>query len=205
MIRLKSTLTSRIAKSPKFLQCQTVSALLDVHQILSNSVSVPATAENTHTSSQHISSSLPSPAVACTIPLTELHPMHRPRLRTCTHFGPIQKRETRREKMICVVNELGVLARTTCHVCAKPYASTKRRTTSTTSPSGGTSEIAAASDSSSLSKCVATLPRSEEVGTHCVLPQILDPAVYGDTEWIAVLLHGQSFMLHQVSCARSGV
>ena len=32
--------------------------------------------------------------------------------------------------------------------------------------------------------------------TH--LLQILDPAVYGDTEWIAVLLHGQSFMLHQV-------
>ncbi|TFK85496.1 tRNA pseudouridine synthase [Polyporus arcularius HHB13444] len=27
--------------------------------------------------------------------------------------------------------------------------------------------------------------------------EILDPAVYGDTEWIAVLLHGQSFMLHQ--------
>ncbi|KAI8996395.1 tRNA pseudouridine synthase [Trametes punicea] len=28
--------------------------------------------------------------------------------------------------------------------------------------------------------------------------EVLDPAVYGDTEWIAVLLHGQSFMLHQV-------
>ncbi|RPD64120.1 tRNA pseudouridine synthase [Lentinus tigrinus ALCF2SS1-7] len=28
--------------------------------------------------------------------------------------------------------------------------------------------------------------------------EILDPAVYGDTEWIAVLLHGQSFMLHQI-------
>ncbi|KAI0832051.1 pseudouridine synthase [Trametes gibbosa] len=27
--------------------------------------------------------------------------------------------------------------------------------------------------------------------------EIVDPAVYGDTEWIAVLLHGQSFMLHQ--------
>ncbi|KAI0676070.1 pseudouridine synthase [Trametes maxima] len=27
--------------------------------------------------------------------------------------------------------------------------------------------------------------------------EISDPAVYGDTEWIAVLLHGQSFMLHQ--------
>ncbi|KAH9940804.1 tRNA pseudouridine synthase [Epithele typhae] len=27
--------------------------------------------------------------------------------------------------------------------------------------------------------------------------EILDPAVYGDTEWIAVMLHGQSFMLHQ--------
>ncbi|KAH9846263.1 tRNA pseudouridine synthase [Lenzites betulinus] len=28
--------------------------------------------------------------------------------------------------------------------------------------------------------------------------EISDPAVYGDTEWIAVLLHGQSFMLHQI-------
>jgi tRNA U38,U39,U40 pseudouridine synthase TruA len=28
--------------------------------------------------------------------------------------------------------------------------------------------------------------------------QISDPAVYGDTEWISVLFHGQSFMLHQV-------
>ncbi|KAI0358116.1 tRNA pseudouridine synthase, partial [Trametes cingulata] len=27
--------------------------------------------------------------------------------------------------------------------------------------------------------------------------EVLDPAVYGDTEWIAVMLHGQSFMLHQ--------
>ncbi|KAI1796764.1 tRNA pseudouridine synthase [Ganoderma leucocontextum] len=27
--------------------------------------------------------------------------------------------------------------------------------------------------------------------------EILDPAVHGDTEWIAVMLHGQSFMLHQ--------
>ncbi|KAI9060913.1 tRNA pseudouridine synthase, partial [Trametes sanguinea] len=27
--------------------------------------------------------------------------------------------------------------------------------------------------------------------------EISEPAVYGDTEWIAVLLHGQSFMLHQ--------
>ncbi|KAF8448996.1 pseudouridine synthase [Boletus edulis BED1] len=27
--------------------------------------------------------------------------------------------------------------------------------------------------------------------------QIADPAVYGDTEWISVLFHGQSFMLHQ--------
>jgi tRNA pseudouridine38-40 synthase len=25
-----------------------------------------------------------------------------------------------------------------------------------------------------------------------------DPVVYGETEWIAVLFHGQSFMLHQV-------
>ncbi|CDO73347.1 hypothetical protein BN946_scf185008.g110 [Trametes cinnabarina] len=28
--------------------------------------------------------------------------------------------------------------------------------------------------------------------------EISDPAVYGDTEWIAVMLHGQSFMLHQM-------
>ncbi|KAG8220964.1 hypothetical protein J3R82DRAFT_2469 [Butyriboletus roseoflavus] len=28
--------------------------------------------------------------------------------------------------------------------------------------------------------------------------QIADPAVYGDTEWISVLFHGQSFMLHQI-------
>lgn len=28
--------------------------------------------------------------------------------------------------------------------------------------------------------------------------QIADPAIYGDTEWISVLFHGQSFMLHQV-------
>ncbi|KIJ65635.1 hypothetical protein HYDPIDRAFT_88408 [Hydnomerulius pinastri MD-312] len=27
--------------------------------------------------------------------------------------------------------------------------------------------------------------------------QIADPVVYGDTEWISVLFHGQSFMLHQ--------
>ncbi|KAJ3976434.1 pseudouridine synthase [Lentinula raphanica] len=28
--------------------------------------------------------------------------------------------------------------------------------------------------------------------------QIAEPAVYGETEWIAVSLHGQSFMLHQI-------
>ena len=28
--------------------------------------------------------------------------------------------------------------------------------------------------------------------------QIADPVVYGSTEWISVLFHGQSFMLHQV-------
>ncbi|EKM50013.1 uncharacterized protein PHACADRAFT_153289 [Phanerochaete carnosa HHB-10118-sp] len=27
--------------------------------------------------------------------------------------------------------------------------------------------------------------------------EVADPVVYGDTEWISVLLHGQSFMLHQ--------
>ena len=29
--------------------------------------------------------------------------------------------------------------------------------------------------------------------------EIDDPAVYGNTEWVSVLIHGQSFMLHQVS------
>ena len=29
-------------------------------------------------------------------------------------------------------------------------------------------------------------------------PKVADPVVYGDTEWISVLFHGQSFMLHQV-------
>ncbi|KAF8967630.1 pseudouridine synthase [Flammula alnicola] len=28
--------------------------------------------------------------------------------------------------------------------------------------------------------------------------EIADPVVYGDTEWISVLFHGQSFMLHQI-------
>ncbi|KAF5350251.1 hypothetical protein D9758_007854 [Tetrapyrgos nigripes] len=28
--------------------------------------------------------------------------------------------------------------------------------------------------------------------------EVAEPAVYGDTEWIAILLHGQSFMLHQI-------
>lgn len=32
-----------------------------------------------------------------------------------------------------------------------------------------------------------------------VLVKIADPVVYGNTEWISVLFHGQSFMLHQVS------
>lgn len=37
---------------------------------------------------------------------------------------------------------------------------------------------------------------------HDWLPlQISDPAVYGDTEWMSVILHGQSFMLHQVRSA----
>lgn len=29
--------------------------------------------------------------------------------------------------------------------------------------------------------------------------KIDDPAVYGNTEWVSVLIHGQSFMLHQAS------
>ncbi|KAI6041256.1 pseudouridine synthase [Pisolithus marmoratus] len=32
---------------------------------------------------------------------------------------------------------------------------------------------------------------------HMITIQVSDPAVYGDTEWISVLFHGQSFMLHQ--------
>lgn len=28
--------------------------------------------------------------------------------------------------------------------------------------------------------------------------KVADPAVYGETEWISVMFHGQSFMLHQV-------
>jgi len=31
-----------------------------------------------------------------------------------------------------------------------------------------------------------------------LLPQISDPTVFGGTEWMSVMLHGQSFMLHQV-------
>ena len=33
--------------------------------------------------------------------------------------------------------------------------------------------------------------------------EVQDPAVYGNTEWISILFHGQSFMLHQVSPTRS--
>ncbi|KAL4078630.1 pseudouridine synthase [Scleroderma yunnanense] len=33
---------------------------------------------------------------------------------------------------------------------------------------------------------------------HMLRIEVSDPAVYGDTEWISVLFHGQSFMLHQV-------
>ncbi|KAI6114821.1 pseudouridine synthase [Pisolithus croceorrhizus] len=32
---------------------------------------------------------------------------------------------------------------------------------------------------------------------HMIKIEVSDPAVYGDTEWISVLFHGQSFMLHQ--------
>ncbi|KAI5999364.1 pseudouridine synthase [Pisolithus orientalis] len=32
---------------------------------------------------------------------------------------------------------------------------------------------------------------------HMIRIEVSDPAVYGDTEWISVLFHGQSFMLHQ--------
>lgn len=35
--------------------------------------------------------------------------------------------------------------------------------------------------------------------TFCIATQISDPVVYGGTEWISVLFHGQSFMLHQVN------
>ena len=30
--------------------------------------------------------------------------------------------------------------------------------------------------------------------------KVSDPTVHGETEWISVSLHGQSFMLHQVLC-----
>ncbi|KAF7968519.1 hypothetical protein HWV62_30214 [Athelia sp. TMB] len=33
---------------------------------------------------------------------------------------------------------------------------------------------------------------------HMKMIEIADPAVYGDTEWISVMIHGQSFMLHQM-------
>lgn len=33
---------------------------------------------------------------------------------------------------------------------------------------------------------------------HMIRIEVSDPAVYGDTEWISVLFHGQSFMLHQI-------
>lgn len=33
---------------------------------------------------------------------------------------------------------------------------------------------------------------------HMKSIQVADPVVHGQTEWISVLLHGQSFMLHQV-------
>lgn len=33
---------------------------------------------------------------------------------------------------------------------------------------------------------------------HMKVIQVADPVVHGETEWISVLLHGQSFMLHQI-------
>ena len=30
------------------------------------------------------------------------------------------------------------------------------------------------------------------------IEKVEDPVVHGDTEWISVLFHGQSFMLHQI-------
>jgi tRNA pseudouridine38-40 synthase len=33
--------------------------------------------------------------------------------------------------------------------------------------------------------------------------EVADPVVYGETEWISVLFHGQSFMLHQVGVTDS--
>jgi len=33
---------------------------------------------------------------------------------------------------------------------------------------------------------------------HMKTIQVADPVVHGETEWISVLIHGQSFMLHQV-------
>lgn len=37
---------------------------------------------------------------------------------------------------------------------------------------------------------------------HMKSIQVADPLVHGETEWISVLLHGQSFMLHQVFSAQ---
>lgn len=31
-----------------------------------------------------------------------------------------------------------------------------------------------------------------------IYTKVVDPVVYSGTEWISVLFHGQSFMLHQV-------
>lgn len=38
---------------------------------------------------------------------------------------------------------------------------------------------------------------------HMKSIQVADPMVHGETEWTSVLLHGQSFMLHQVFRFRS--
>ena len=37
---------------------------------------------------------------------------------------------------------------------------------------------------------------------HMKSIKVADPVVHGETEWISVLLHGQSFMLHQVFSLR---
>ncbi|KLO04316.1 pseudouridine synthase, partial [Schizopora paradoxa] len=40
-------------------------------------------------------------------------------------------------------------------------------------------------------------PKDRSCQRHMWSIEISDPVVYGDTEWLSVLLHGQSFMLHQ--------
>ncbi|KAF8159540.1 pseudouridine synthase [Crassisporium funariophilum] len=42
-------------------------------------------------------------------------------------------------------------------------------------------------------------PKDRSCSRHMKKIEVADPVVYGETEWISVLFHGQSFMLHQAS------